>query len=86
MEYIEYLHNHIFDLEMNISDNGTEDDDNSNVAVSQETICSDPYCNCPCHKKEGHPPPPLPPPPPTTTTMGGYYGEGATQHARWPHY
>ena len=78
-DYIYYLQNHIFDLEMNISDNGTEDDDNSNVAVSQETICSDPYCNCPCHKKEGDPPPPPP-------TMGGYYGEGATQYARWPHY
>ena len=78
-EYIEYLQNRIFDLEMNIGDNGTEDDDNNNVAVSQETICSDPYCNCPCHKKEGD----LPPPPPT---MGGYYGEGATQYARWPHY
>ena len=36
-EYIEYLQNCIFDIEMNISDNGTEDDDN-NVDVSQETI------------------------------------------------
>ena len=49
---------------MNIGDNGTEDDDNNNVAVSQETICSDPYCNCLCHKKEGDSPPPPPPPPP----------------------
>ena len=32
-EYIEYLQNRIFDLEMNISDNGTEEDDNNNVAV-----------------------------------------------------
>jgi len=38
-EYIEYLQNHIFDLEMNIGDNGTEDDDNNNVAVAQATIC-----------------------------------------------
>ena len=28
-------------------------------------------------------PSPLPPPPPT---MRGYYGEGATQFAMWPHY
>ena len=55
-----------------------EDDDNNNVVVSHETICSDPYCNCPCHKKEGDSPPP--------EKMGGYYGEGATQYARWPHY
>ena len=69
---------------MNIGDNDMEDDDN-NVAVSQETISSDPYCNCPCHKKDGDLPPPPPPPPPTTTT-DAYYGEGATQYARWPHY
>ena len=79
-EYIEYLQNRIFDLEMNIGDNSTEDDDNNNVAVSQKTIYSDPYCNCPCHKKDGDLPPPSPP------TTDGYYGEGATQYARWPHY
>ena len=83
-EYIEYLQNRIFDLEMNIGDNGTEDDDNNNVVISQETICSDPYCNCPCHKKDGDLPPPSPQPPPPTTDA--YYGEGATQYARWPHY
>ena len=65
---------------MNIGDNGMEDDDNNNVAISQETIYSDPYYNCPCHKKDGD----LPPPPPPTTDA--YYGEGATQYARWPHY
>ena len=78
-EYIEYLQNRIFDLEMNICDNGMEDDDN-NVAMSQETFCSDPYYNCPCHKKDGDLPPPPPPPPPPTTDA--YYGEGATQYAR----
>ena len=65
---------------MNIGGNGTKDYDNNNVAVSQDTICSDPYCNCPCHKKDGDLPP-LPPP-----TTDAYYGEGATQYARWPHY
>ena len=80
-EYIEYLQNRIFDLEMNIGDNGTEDDDNNNVVISEDTICSDPYCNYPCHKKDGDLPP-LPPPP----TTNAYYGKGATQYARWPHY
>ena len=81
-EYIYYLQDCIFDLEMEVSsgykDNGQ--DDNNNGADSQEALCNDPYCTCPNHKKKG--PPPSPPPP----TTGGYYGEGATQFAMWPHY
>ena len=54
---------------LNIGDNDTEDDDNNNVAVSQDTICSDPYCNYSCHKKDGDLPPPPPPPPPPQRTL-----------------
>ena len=84
-EYIEYLHNRIFDLELSFpeGENDAEDDDNSNDAVSQESICTDPNCICPCHNKMGPPPPSAPPSEPT---MHGYYGEGATQFAMWPHY
>ncbi|KAG2612153.1 hypothetical protein PVAP13_4KG261100 [Panicum virgatum] len=76
-EYIEYLHNRIFDLELSFpnGENDTEDDDNSNDAVSHETICTDPNCNFPCHNNKG------PPPPSSEPTIQGYYGEGATQFA-----
>jgi hypothetical protein len=60
-----------------------KEDEDSNSASSQEAPCTDPYCNCPCHKKNGAPPPPPPQPPPT---MGGYYGERATQFAMWEQY
>jgi hypothetical protein len=85
VQYIYYLHERIMDLEMEIS-NGYKDDeqDDTNSGVSsQDALCNDPYCTCPHHKNKGPLPSPLPPPPPT---MGGYYGEGATQFAMWPHY
>jgi hypothetical protein len=82
-DYIYYLQNRIFDLEMAVSDGNKdeEEDEDSNGAGSQEAPCSDPYCNYPCHKKNG----PLSPPPPPPT-MGGYYGEGSTQFATWEQY
>jgi hypothetical protein len=82
-DYIYYLQNRIFDLEMAVSDGNKdeEEDEDSNGAGSQEAPCSDAYYNCPCHKKNG-PPSPLPPPP----TMEGYYGEGSTQFAMWEQY
>jgi hypothetical protein len=61
-EYIYYLQNRIFDLEREVSSSkkDKEEDVNSNGAGSQETPCTNPYCNCSCHKKKG---PPQPPPP-----------------------
>jgi hypothetical protein len=84
-QYIYYLQDRIFELEREVS-NGYKDeepDDASSGAVSQDGPCHDPYCSCPNHKNNGPPPPPPPPPP---SNMGGYYGEGATQFAMWPHY
>ena len=86
-EYIYYLQDRIFDLEREVSSGykDDEDDGNNNGAGSQVALCNDPYCTCPNHKNKGttmSPPPPPPPPP----AMGGYYGEGATQFAMWPHY
>jgi hypothetical protein len=74
-DYIYYLQNHIFNLQMEVSNNDKdkEEDDNNSGAGSQQAPCTDPYCSCPCHMKKG---PPSPPPPPST--MGGYSGEGAT--------
>ena len=85
VEYIYYLHDRIFDLEREVS-SGYKDDEqanNNHSAGSQEALCNDPYCTCPNHKNKGTL---LPPSPPPTTTMGGYYREGATQFAMWPHY
>ena len=83
-QYIYYLQYQIFDLQREVSSRYKEDEDddnnNNNGASSQEALCNDPYCICPNHKNKG---PPQSPPPPT---KGGYYGEGATQFAMWPHY
>ncbi|KAG2657771.1 hypothetical protein PVAP13_1KG172300 [Panicum virgatum] len=80
-EYIYYLQNCIFDLEREVSSFYPDEaeDDNGNSADSQEASCTDPYCNCPCHKKN------MPPPPPPSA-MGGYCGEGSTQFAMWDNY
>jgi hypothetical protein len=69
-DYINYLHDRIFDLEREVSsgDKDEEDDTDSNGTGSHEALCSDPYCNCPCHKKKGPPPPP--------PIMGGYSRKG----------
>ena len=85
MEYIYYLQDHIFDLERKVSSDYKDDEqeDENNDASSQEALCNDPYCTCPNHKNKGPSPSPPPSPP---TTMGGYYREGATQFAMWPHY
>jgi hypothetical protein len=75
------MQDRIFDLEREVS-NGYKDneqDDNNNGVDSQESLYNDPYCTCPNYKNKGPPPPPPP-------TMGGYYGEGSTQFAMWPHY
>jgi len=84
-QYIYYLQDCIFDLEREASSGKKDDkdDDNSNGAGSQKTLYTDPYCNCPYHKKKGPPPPSPPPPPPT---IGGYCGEGATQFVMWEHH
>jgi hypothetical protein len=84
-QYIYYLQDRIFELEREVSNGNKDDeaDDTSSGAVSQDGSCHDPYCTCPNHKNNG-PLPPLPPPPPSI--MGGYYREGATQFAMWPHY
>ena len=75
-EYIYYLQNHIFDLEMDVSSgNNDEEDDNNKCASSPEEQCTNPYCNCPCHKNKG---PPASPPPPAPPATGGYYAIGAT--------
>jgi hypothetical protein len=76
-EYVYYMQNRIFNLQMEVSsgDKDEEEEDSSNGAGSQEALCTDPYCNCPCHRKNGPPPPPPPPP-----MMGGYSGEGTTLH------
>ncbi|CAN6306017.1 unnamed protein product [Urochloa humidicola] len=81
-EYIAYLHNHIFDLETEVAGPDKEDEEYNNDNV--EPLCTDPYCNCTCHKKG--PPSPPPPPPPPPPTMEGYYGEGSTQFAMWNNY
>ncbi|CAN6233880.1 unnamed protein product [Urochloa humidicola] len=81
-EYIAYLHNRIFDLETEVARPDKEDEEYNNDNV--EPLCTDPYCNCTCHKKG--PPSPPPPPPPPPPTMGGYYGEGSTQFAMWNNY
>jgi hypothetical protein len=54
-EYIYYLQDRIFDLEMEVSsgDKDEEEDDNNNSASSQEVSCTDSYCNCPCHRNKG---------------------------------
>ncbi|CAN6314808.1 unnamed protein product [Urochloa humidicola] len=80
-DYIHYLHNRIFDLETLLE--GPDKEDEENEDNNGEAPCTDPYCNCTCHKKKGPPSPPPPPPPPT---VGGYYGEGSTQFAMWGDY
>ena len=84
-EYIYYLKNHIFDLEMAVSSEESDilEDDSSNGSDSQEAPCTIADCKCPCHNNKGptSPPPLLPPP-----AMGRYYGEGSTQFAMWGHY
>ena len=62
MEYIYYLQNRIFDLEMAVSTGDVEDNINSDDTDSQQQLCTSPYCKCPYHKNNG-PPPPSPPPP-----------------------
>ena len=80
-QYIYYLQGRVFEQEREVRSmtRDEEEDDNDNGAGSQEAVCTDPYCNCPCHKKNGPPPPPPP-------TMGGYCGAGATQFPMWEHY
>ncbi|KAL6634140.1 hypothetical protein ACP70R_026811 [Stipagrostis hirtigluma subsp. patula] len=68
-EYINYLHDRIFDLEREIQ-------------AADAQLCSNPKCRCPCHSNYsspppspsvgGHPPPPAPPPP--TGATGPYGG------------
>jgi hypothetical protein len=85
VEYIYYLEDRIFDLEREVGSGykDDKDDDNNDGAGSQDALCNDPYCTFPNHKNKVPTPPPPPPPPPPT--MGGYFGEGATQFAMWPH-
>ena len=82
-QYIYYLQGCISGLQREVR-SGTMDEEeyNSDGVGSEEALCTDPYCNCPYHKK-GPPPPPPPPPPPT---MLGYCREGSTQFAMWEHY
>ena len=76
-EYIEYLQNRIFDLEMNISSGTNEEEEDENKGLSPPKYpCNIPYSNCPCHNNN----PPAPPPPPAT---GAYYRDGWTQFANW---
>ena len=76
-EYIEYLQNHIFDLEMNISSGNNEEEEDENKGPSPPKYpCTIPYCNCLCHNNN----PPAPPAPPATRA---YYGDGSTQFANW---
>ena len=83
-EYIEYLQNRIFNLEMNISSGNNEEEEDENKGPSPPKYpCTIPYCNCPCHNNNGPPVPPAPPAPPAT---GGYYGDGSTQFAKWENY
>ena len=73
-----------FGLEMEVSSgNNDEEDDNIKGASSPEELCTNPYCNFPCHKNKGPPAPLAPPAPPAT---GGYHGKGATQFAAWDNY
>ena len=84
VEYIYYLQNRTFDLEMEVSNgNNNEEEDNNKGASSLEEPCTNPYCNCPCHKNKR---PPASLPPPTPYAMAEYYGEGATQFAIWENY
>jgi hypothetical protein len=83
-EYIYYLQNRIFDLEMEVSSvNNEEEEDENKGASPPKEPCTNPYCNCPCHNNNGPPVPPAPPAPPAT---GGYYGDGSTQFAKWENY
>ena len=83
-EYIYYLQNRIFDLEIEVSigNNEEEEDDNKGASPPKEP-CTNPYCNCPCHNNNGPPILPAPPAPPAT---GGYYGDCSTQFAKWENY
>ncbi|KAG2617291.1 hypothetical protein PVAP13_3NG179762 [Panicum virgatum] len=79
-EYIYYLHNRIFDLEMEVSSgNNEEEEDENKGPIPPKYPCTIPYCNCPCHNNN----PPAPPPPHAT---GAYYGDGSTQFANWEQY
>ena len=83
-EYIYYLQNRIFDLEMEVSSGNNNEDDDENKGVSSPKIpCTNPICNCPCHKNNG---PPVPPAPPAPPAMGAYYGDGSAQFANWEQY
>jgi hypothetical protein len=81
-QYINYLQERIFDLERKVG-SGTRDEEDENNNNDVENLCTDPYCQCPYHKKKGPPPPSPPPPPPS---MGEYCREGSTQFAMWEHY
>ena len=63
-QHIYYLQGRVFEQEREVRSmtRDEEEDDNDNGAGSQEAVCTDPYCNYPCHKKNGPPPPPPPPP------------------------
>ena len=79
-EYIYYLHNRIFDLEIEVSSGNNEEEEDENKGPSPPKYpCTIPYCNCPCHNNN-----PLAPPPPPA--MGAYYGDGSTQFANWEQY
>jgi hypothetical protein len=83
-EYIYYLQNRIFDLEMEVSSgNNDEEDDENKGGSSPKEPCTNPYCNCPCHKNNG---PLVPPTLPAPSAMGGYLGDGSTQFAKWENY
>ena len=83
-EYIYYLQNCIFDLEMEVSSgNNEEEQDENKGASSPKEPCTNPYCYCPCHKNNG---PPVSPAPPAPLATGGYYGDGSTQFAKWENY
>ena len=73
-EFIEYFQIKIFDLECKVNhyeevsegNKDDEDDDTSNAAGSLDEPCTNPYCNCPCHKKKS------PAPPTACTTCNGW--------------
>jgi hypothetical protein len=77
-QYIYYLQGCIFELQREVR-SGTMDEEeyNNDGASSEEALCTDPYCNCPYHKKKG--------PPLSSPIMLGYCGEGSTQFAMWEH-
>ena len=69
---------------MEVSSGNNDEDDDENKGVSSPKIpCTNPICNCPCHKNNG---PLVPPTLPAPSAMGGYLGDGSTQFAKWENY